>query len=71
MSKKASRIIILLCALTALLLFALFLKDIIVPFIKLEIGNDVDGAKELLRSRGLLGCLIVPLVEAFQMMSMR
>ena len=67
MSKKTSRIIILLCALTALLLFAFFLKDILIPFVRLEINNDMDGAKELLRSRGLLGCLIVPLVEAFQM----
>ncbi|MBO4327073.1 MAG: VTT domain-containing protein [Clostridia bacterium] len=67
MSKKASRIVILICALSALILFALFLKDILVPFIRMEVNNDVDGAKELLRSKGILGFLTVALVEALQM----
>ncbi len=67
MSKKTSRIIIFASAVIAITLFALFLKDILVPFIKLEIANDVDGAKELLRSRGILGFLTVALVEALQM----
>ncbi len=67
MSKKTSRTIIVFCAVAALLLFAFFLKDILVPLIKLEIGNDVEGAKKLLLSKGLLGCAIVPLVEALQM----
>ena len=67
MSRKSSRILILLCALSALLLFAFFLKDILIPFVRMEINNDVDGAKELLCSKGPIGFLIVPLVEAFQM----
>ena len=67
MSKRASRIIILICTLSALALFAFFLKDILVPFIKMEINNDVDGAKELLRSKGVFGFLAVALVEALQM----
>lgn len=67
MSKRTSKIIILICALAALTLFAFFLKDILVPFIRMEINNDVEGAKELLRSKGIFGFLTVALVEALQM----
>ncbi|MBQ2306666.1 MAG: VTT domain-containing protein [Clostridia bacterium] len=67
MSRRTEKIIILVSALAAVLLFAFFLKDILVPFIKLEIKNDVDGARELLRSKGVLGFFAVALVEALQM----
>ena len=67
MSRRAEKIIILVSALAAVLLFAFFLKDILVPFVKLEMKHDVDGARELLRSKGVLGFFAVALVEALQM----
>ena len=48
-------------------LFCFFLKDILLPFLRLELQNDVDGAQALLRQRGLLGFLTVTLVETLQM----
>ncbi len=50
-----------------LLLFALFLKDILIPLLKLQLRRDFDGARALLASRGLEGALTVVLVEALQM----
>ncbi len=50
-----------------LVLYAFFLKDILIPFLKLEIRHDLGGAQELLRERGLLGFFTVTLVEALQM----
>ena len=51
-----------------LLLYAFFLRDILIPFLRLEIRHDLEGARELLMSRGLLGFLSVTLVEALQML---
>lgn len=67
MKKSTQRIIILGSLIAAVALFVLFLSDILIPFIRLEIANDVEGAKELLSSRGILGFLSVVLVEALQM----
>ena len=50
-----------------LLLFVFFLKDIMIPYIRLELRHDVHGARELLLDRGALGFLAVTLVEALQM----
>ncbi len=66
MKKSTQRIIILISVIVALALFVLFLSDILIPFIRLEIANDVDGAKELLVDKGVLGILSVVLVEALQ-----
>ena len=69
-SKKPNKIGpvgIALLVVAVLVLFAFFLKDLLIPLIKLEIANDVDGAAELLRGRGILGGLTVILVEAIQM----
>ena len=66
MKKSTQRIIILVSVIVALALFALFLSDILIPFIRLEIANDVEGAKELLVDKGVLGILSVVLVEALQ-----
>ena len=66
--QKAPEIIliaVILCIIIAL--FCFFLKDILIPFLKLEFRNDVDGARDLLKDRGLLGFLTVTLVEALQM----
>ena len=49
------------------LLFFFFLKDIMVPLVRMELARDLEGASELLRSRGLQGAVAVALVEALQM----
>jgi len=66
-SARKGRIIVATALVSVIVLFAFFLKDIMIPFIRLEIANDLDGASELLRSRGILGFLSVTLVEALQM----
>ena len=42
----------------------LFLSDVFIPFVKLEISRDIDAAKELLISKGFSGYVTVPVVEA-------
>ena len=64
MKKTTQRIITIASLVAVVLLFGFFLREVLVPFVRLEIANDVDGARELLRSKGLLGCLTVVLVEA-------
>ena len=44
MKKSTQRIIIFASLIAAIALFVLFLSDILVPFIRLEIANDVEGA---------------------------
>ena len=67
MKIKPEKIVTLISVILIICLFAFFLKDILVPFIKLEAANDMDGAKELLRSKGILGFFAVALIEALQM----
>ena len=67
MKKSTQRIIILVSVIAAVALFVLFLSDILIPYVRLEIANDVEGAKELLVDKGVLGFLSVVLVEALQM----
>ena len=67
MKKSTQRIIILVSVIAAVTLFVLFLSDILIPYIRLEINNDVEGARELLVDKGVLGFLSVVLVEALQM----
>ena len=50
-----------------LLLFFFFWKDLMIPFVRMEIAGDVTGASELMRSRGIHGAAAVALVEALQM----
>ena len=66
MKKTTQRIVIAVSVLITVALFALFLSDILIPFIRLEIANDVEGAQALLRSKGIFGALTVILVEALQ-----
>ncbi len=61
------KIIIFTLAAGVVSLLVFFLKDVFFPFIKLEINQDFDGAKELLRSKGVLGAVTVTVVEALQM----
>ncbi|MCR5665080.1 MAG: 1-acyl-sn-glycerol-3-phosphate acyltransferase [Oscillospiraceae bacterium] len=49
------------------LLFALFLRDILLPFLRMELHRDFEGAAELLRERGFQGFVTITLVEALQM----
>ena len=44
MNRKAQKTVMLLTVLAIIVLFSLFLKDILVPYIKLEIKNDTEGA---------------------------
>jgi len=67
MKIKPEKIVTLISVILIICLFAFFLKDILIPFIKLEIANDMDGAKELLGSKGILGFFAVALIEALQM----
>ena len=64
---RTERLLMLAALAAVLVLLGFFLKDVLIPFIRLELRNDFDGAKELLRERGILGCLTVTLVEALQM----
>ena len=67
MKKTTQRLIILFSVIGAIALFFLFLYDILIPFVRMEIARDFDGAKKLLIDRGALGFLSVMLVEALQM----
>ena len=50
-----------------IILFALFMRDIMIPLFKMQMNNDLDGASELLRSTGIFGGVSVILIEALQM----
>lgn len=68
MKKKWIEKTVILLALTgALLLFAFFLKDIMVPLFSMELKNDVEGARDLLTSKGIAGGAAVSVIEALQM----
>ena len=67
MKKRTQRIIIFVSLITVHALFAFFLKDILVPYVKLELNHDLEGAKALLADKGVFGFLTVVLVEALQM----
>ena len=65
--KRIERIVIILSVIGVFALFAYFLSDILVPFLKMNFQNDTEGAKQLLRQKGWLGYLTVVFVEALQM----
>ena len=65
--RKGGRLAIAAVILAIILLFAFFLKDIMIPLIRLELHHDLNGAQALLADRGLEGALSVILVEALQM----
>ncbi len=67
MKIKAEKAVTLISVLLIVFLFAFFLKDILVPFIKMETAHDMEGAQALLRSKGILGFFAVTLIEALQM----
>ena len=65
--RKREKLIVTLIVLAIVAMFTFFLKDIMVPFIRMQMAHDVDGATELLRDKGLQGALSVALIEALQM----
>ena len=65
--KKGGRLAVLAILAVIILLFTFFLKDIMIPLIRLETKHDLAGVQELLADKGLLGALSVILVEALQM----
>ena len=67
MKKSAQRTVTIVSLVTIVLLFGFFLRDVLIPLVRFQTANDVDGAKELLVSKGPLGFLTVILVEALQM----
>lgn len=69
-SQKKQRIekaVIFLSLIAVLALFSFFLRDILIPFLKLELAHDSEGAGALLKEKGVLGFFTVALVEALQM----
>ena len=48
-------------------LFIYFFKDIMQPLFGMQLNNDVDGASELLKNKGVYGGISVILIEALQM----
>ena len=65
--RKREKLIVTLIVLAIIAMFAFFLKDIMVPFLRMQMAHDVDGATELLRDKGVQGFLSVALIEALQM----
>lgn len=61
------KIVIPIVAVVVLGLLIFFLSDVFFPFIKLEIAQDVEGAKALLLSKGFIGFITVSIIEALQM----
>lgn len=61
------RIILIAIALVVVGLIVFFISDVFIPFIKLEIKNDYEGAKALLLSKGFIGFITVSVVEGLQM----
>lgn len=61
------KLVIIISLVLIVFLFAFFLRDILIPLFKLQANNDLEGAKALLLSKGVLGGLTVSLVEALQM----
>ena len=67
MTKTRKRLILIGIALAALCLLAVFLSSILIPFLRYQIAGDYESAREVLESRGVLGLIAVPLIEAMQM----
>ena len=63
----SERVLIVGALVLIVALFCFFLRDVLIPFLRLELRHDAAGAQALLRERGALGFLTVTLVEALQM----
>ena len=61
------KIFIFIIAVITIAMLFLFFKDILIKVIEYQKNNNPDGLKELMSEMGLKGLIIVPLVEAMQM----
>ncbi|MBR0208174.1 MAG: VTT domain-containing protein [Oscillospiraceae bacterium] len=66
--RRGERIAIAAILAVILLLFFIFLKNVMLPLIRLELRHDLVGAQQLLREEGAAGALSVVLIEALQML---
>ena len=64
---NSETIVVVVILAIIIVLFALFMRDIMIPLFKMQMNNDLDGASELLRSTGIFGGVSVILIEALQM----
>ena len=67
MNKKVEKAIVIASLLIIIVFFLFFLRNVVVPFVKAELSNDVDAAKDILRAHGVFGALSITIVEALQM----
>ena len=65
--RRREKLIVALIVLAIVAMFTFFLKDIMIPFIRMQMNHNVEGATELPKERGILGFLSVGLIEALQM----
>ena len=65
--RRIGKAVIIPVFLVIILLFAFFLREILIPLIKMELAHDTAGATALLQEKGIKGFLTVILVEALQM----
>lgn len=65
--RRIGKTVIIPVFLLIILLFSFFLRDILIPLIKMELAHDTAGATALLQEKGIEGFLTVVLVEALQM----
>lgn len=62
-----NKIFIFVIAVITIAMLVLFFKDVLIKVIEYQVNNNPDGLKELMSEMGLKGIIIVPLVEAMQM----
>lgn len=65
--RRIGKSVVIPVFLVIILLFAFFLREILIPLIKMELARDTAGATALLQEKGIMGYLAVILVEALQM----
>lgn len=65
--RRIGKAVVIPVLLLIILLFSFFLRDILIPLIKMELARDTAGATALLQEKGIQGFLTVILVEALQM----
>ncbi len=67
-SRRGERIAAVAILAVILLLFTVFLKNVLLPLIRLELRHDLAGARQLLAEEGAAGAMSVVLIEALQML---
>lgn len=62
-----NKIFIFFIAIITIAMLFFFFKDVLIKVIEYQVDNNPDGLKDLMSEMGLKGLIIVPLVEAMQM----